>query len=107
MEVSLRRQRVLAILFCGLVLLMFAERRLAELQFDSSHIVRLENNERADGDEIYNRLIFVDDAAEARVPGISDACHAALIPLDSNLLALTIVRLSESRAPPYSLSLSV
>jgi hypothetical protein len=107
MEASLRRQRVLAILFCGLVLLMFAERRLAELQFDSSHIVRLENNERADGDEIYNRLIFVDDAAEVRVPGISDACHAALIPLDSNLLALTIVRLSESRAPPYSLSLSV
>src|SRR5206468_13099189 len=99
-----RRQRTpLTILFCGLLLLTFAEHRLAELDFDSTGVARIENNDKPDGDEIFNRLIFVDDRAEPIAPAVGDACHAALIPIESCPLALIIVRLSEPRAPPYSL----
>src|SRR5437870_6058059 len=106
MEVSLRRRRHrvhLAVLLGGLVLLTFAERRLAELDFDSTGVVRIENNEKPDGDEIFNRLIFVDDTAEAETPAAGDACYATLIPLESCSLAFAIVRLSEPRAPPHAL----
>ncbi len=99
-----RRQRTpLTILFCGLLLLTFAEHRLAELDFDSTGVARIENNEKPDGDEIFNRLIFVDDTAEAKAPEAGDACHAALISLESCSLAFGTVRLSEPRAPPHSL----
>ena len=98
-----RQQTPLAILFCGLLLLTFAERRLAELDFDSTGVVRIENNEKPDGDEIFNRLIFVDDTAEAETPAAGDACYATLIPLESCSLAFAIVRLSEPRAPPHAL----
>jgi hypothetical protein len=97
-----RRETPLTVLFCGLLLLTFAERRLAELDFDSTGVVRIENNDKPDGDEIFNRLIFVDDTAEPRTPALDDASHAALVSLESCPLALVNVRLSESRAPPYS-----
>jgi len=97
----------LAVFLGVLVLLATAERRIAYLDFDSAGDVRIENNEKPDGDEIINRLVFVDDAPEPIAPAAEEACHAALIPLDSHLPALTTVRLSESRAPPYSPSLSV
>ena len=104
MEASTRRQQLpFTILFCGLLLLTFAERRLAELEFDASGVVRFENNEKPDGDEIFNRLIFVDDTTEPRAPTVGDACHAVLSPLESSPLALVTVRLSEPRAPPHSL----
>jgi len=99
-----RRQRIrLAILLCALVLLTSAERRLAYLDFNSAGGVRIENNEKPDGDEIINRLIFVDDAAEFIVPAVGDACHAAPIPVESCTRSLIAVRLSESRAPPLVL----
>lgn len=103
MEESRRRRLHLAVLLCGLVLLAFAERRLAYLDFNSAAGVRIENNEKPDGDEIINRLIFVDDAAEPIAPRIGDACHAALITVASCARSLTTVRLSESRAPPLVL----
>ena len=93
----------LAALLCSLVLLMFAERRLAELDFDSTGVVRIENNEKPDGDEILNRLVFVDDTTEPIAPKVGDACHAALIPVESCPRSLITVRLSESRAPPLVL----
>jgi hypothetical protein len=99
-----RRQRIrLAILLCALVLLTSAERRLAYLDFNSDHGVRIENNEKPDGDEIINRLIFVDDAAEFVVPAVGDACHAAPIRVESCTRSPIAVRLSESRAPPLVL----
>ena len=99
-----RRQRTpLRILFCGLLFLTFAEHRLAELDFDSTGVARIENNEKPDGDEIFNRLIFVDDTAETKAPAAGGACHAALILLESCSLAFATVRLSEPRAPPHSL----
>jgi hypothetical protein len=98
-----RRRKVLALLFCGLVLLTFAQRRLAELDFDSTSIVRIENNDKPDGDEIFNRLIFVADAAEPTAPPIGDACYAAFNPPRSRPRALITVRLSEPRAPPHFL----
>ncbi len=106
MEASSRRRRQrmrLTVLFCALVLLTSAERRLAYLDFNSAHDVRIENNEKPDGDEIINRLIFVDNATEPRAPVVGEACHAALIPLESCPRALITARLSESRAPPLAL----
>src|SRR3989475_12877154 len=99
-----RRQRTpLTILFCGLLFLTFAEHRLAELDFNSPGVVRIENNEKPDGDEIFNRLIFVDDTAEPRALAVRDTCHAAPILLEACPRALITVRLSEPRAPPHSL----
>ena len=107
-SLGLRRHRVsVALLLSVLVLLALAERRLAYLDFNSSGSVRIENNDRPDGDEILNRLIFVDDATESRVPAVGETCHAATIPLDSSRISLIVVELSAARAPPHSLSLSV
>jgi len=105
MEASSRRsQRVpFAVVLCALVLLTFAERRLAYLDFNSDRGVRIENNDKPEGDEIINRLIFVDDAAGFIVPTVGDACHAAPIPAESCTRSLITVRLSESRAPPLVL----
>jgi len=101
MEASRRHRLHLAVLLCGLVLLAFAERRIAYLDFNSAADVRIENNEKPDGDEIINRLVFVEDATEPVAPTIGDAGHTALIPIDSCPHALITVRLSESRAPPH------
>lgn len=105
MEGSARRcqQVPLAVLLCALVLLTFAEHRLAYLDFNSAGGVRIENNERPDGDEIIDRLVFIDDAAEFIVPAVGDACHAVPIPVESCARSLITVRLSESRAPPFLL----
>src|SRR2546427_13027241 len=106
MGVSLRRRRravPLAVLLCGLVLLTFAERRLAELDFDSTGVVRIENNDKLDGDEIFNRLVFVDDTTAPRVPAAGEVCHAGLISLEACSLGLFTLRPSEPRAPPYAL----
>ncbi len=103
MNATARQGTRLTILFCGLLLLTFAEHRLAELDFDSTGVVRIENNEKPDGDEIFNRLIFIDDTAEAKAPTAGDACHVALISLESCFLDFATVRLSEPRAPPHSL----
>lgn len=102
---GLRRRRLhLAVLLGALVLLASAERRLADLDFDSAASVRFENNEKPDGNEIINRLVFVDDTTEPAVPAISEACHSANLPDGPNFHALTVVRLSESRAPPFAVS---
>src|SRR5437870_12126643 len=72
MEVSLRRCRHrvhLAVLLCGLVLLTHAERRPAELDFDSTGVERIENNDKPDGDEIFNRLTFVGEAGSSAATG--------------------------------------
>jgi hypothetical protein len=105
MESRFRRhwQTPLTLLFCGLVLLAHAERRMAELDFDSTGVVRIENNDKPDGDEIFNRLTFVDDKTEPIAPAVGDASHAAVVSLESGPLGLVSVRLSESRAPPHSL----
>jgi hypothetical protein len=104
MGTSTRRNRLLgAVLLCGLLLLTSAERRLAYLDFQTAGDLRIENNEKPDGDEIINRLIFVDDAAEPIAPTIGDACRTTLIPVESYGPSLIIVRLSESRAPPRTL----
>src|SRR6266478_9080673 len=102
MEASRRHRLHLAVLLCGLVLLAFAERRIAYLDFNSAADVRIENNEKPDGDEIINRLVFVEDATEPVAPTIGEACHAAFITVDSCPRSLTTVRLSESRAPPLA-----
>src|SRR5882724_3702454 len=68
MEASRRHRLHLAVLLCGLVLLAFAERRIAYLDFNSAADVRIENNEKPDGDEIINRLVFVEDATEPVAP---------------------------------------
>jgi len=96
-----RLQRVL--LLCLLVLLATAERRLAYLDFDVDSAVQLENQDKPDGDEIINRLVFVDDAKEPIAPTAGDICQAAAIPVDSSARSLFVAELSESRAPPLAL----
>ena len=103
-DTTSRRRRVpFAILFLVLVLLTFAQRRLAELDFDSTGVVRIENNDKLDGDEIFNRLVFVDDTTAPRVPAAGKVCHAGLISLEACSLGLVTLRPSEPRAPPYAL----
>ena len=85
---------------------MTAEHRLAGLDFDAAG-VRIENNERLDGDEIASRLIFVDDASEPRAPAAGDGRRVAIVPLTSRLRALVAVQLTEPRAPPRALPLDV
>src|SRR6266404_7598504 len=80
MEDSRRRSCLRVFLLCALVFLAFAERRLAELDFDSTGVVRIENNDKPDGDEIINRLVFVDDAKEPVVSTVGARffrCHLA------------------------------
>ncbi|HKC40270.1 MAG TPA: hypothetical protein VKC15_12060, partial [Gemmatimonadales bacterium] len=82
MKTLSRRQQIpFAILFLVLVLLTFAQRRLAELDFDSTGVVRIENNDKLDGDEIYIRLVFVNDTTVPRAPEAGVACHAGLVSL--------------------------
>ena len=94
------------LLLLGLVLLASAERRFADLDFETTAGTRIENNDRADGDEIINRLVFVDDAKEPIAPAVADVCHTAVIPVDSEAASLVVVRLAESRAPPSVPALS-
>jgi hypothetical protein len=102
---SIRNNRVLhAVLLLGLVLLASAERRLAYLDFDAPRDVRLENNDKPDGDEIINRLVFLDNSTEPVVSSAVDACVATIVLDESGRPSLIVVRLSESRAPPLSLS---
>jgi len=101
------RRRVLASLaglFCGLALLSSAEHRLADLDFDSNRSARVENNDRPDGDEIINRLVFFDDSTEPIAPAASDLCLATVALAESCAPPLLVVRLAESRAPPLPLS---
>jgi len=102
MEAFRRGRFGLAILLCGLVLLSSAQRRLAYLDFNSDRSARIENGEKPDGDEIINRLVFVDDATEPIVPSVGEACHDQIVPLASCARSLTTVRLSETRAPPFA-----
>ena len=98
-----RERRVsFSILLCGLLLLTAAERRLAELDFNAPGVLQIENGERPEGDEIFNRLVYVDDAAEPRAPQVRDSVYATLASLETRPLALVFVRLSEPRAPPRS-----
>ena len=104
MGTSTRRSGVaLAVLLCGLVLLAAAERRLAYTDFDTAGDVRLENNEKPDGNEIIDRPIVVDDAKEPIAPTVGDVSHAAAIPVDSCARSLFVIRLSDSRGPPLLL----
>jgi hypothetical protein len=100
---SRRRRMPFTILFVALVLLTFAQRRLAELDFDSTSIARFENNAKLDGDEIFNRLIFVDDTTIPQAPQVVEAWRREPVSLEACSLTLLTLRRSEPRAPPYSL----
>ena len=103
---TLRRRLLvpLAMLLCGLVVLSSAERRLAYLDFNSDGTVRIENNDKPDGDEIIKRLVFVDDSTEPVSPSAGDVYVATVTRAEWRAPSLVVVRLSESRAPPLPLS---
>lgn len=91
------------LLLCLLVMLASAERRLAYLDFDADSAVQIENLEKPDGDEIINKLVFVDDAKEPITPTAGDVCQAVVVPVNSCARSLFVAELSESRAPPLAL----
>jgi hypothetical protein len=105
MKVAGRRTRIcMGLVLCSLVLLASAERRLAYLDFNAmADSLRIENDDKVDGDELIDRLVFVDDATEPRAPEAYDASWAAFVPIDSCALCLITVKVSESRAPPSPL----
>src|SRR2546430_5203748 len=77
MRATVRRQQTpFAILLFALLLLTALERRLAEIDFNSTGVVRVENGEKVDGDEIFNRLVYVDDLAAPQAPAAGEVCHA-------------------------------
>src|SRR5262245_46659341 len=102
MEAFRRSRSALVLLLCGLVLLSSAERRLAYLDFNADYSVRIENNDKPDGDEIIQRLLFVDDATEPIAPSVGEAYHPAVVSFELSARSLTVVRLSENRAPPFA-----
>src|SRR5262249_35028946 len=89
------------VLLIGLVLLATADRRHAYLDFDAPRDGRIENNDKPDGDEIFNRLVFFDNSTEPSAPTDGVGCHAAVVLGESSARSLIVVRLSESRAPPF------
>src|SRR5437667_9946620 len=96
-----------AILLFALLLLTALERRLAEIDFNSTGVVRVENGEKVDGDEIFNRLVYVDDLAAPRAPAAGEVCHADVAFLEPHPLSLVTVRLSDPRGPPLALPSSI
>jgi hypothetical protein len=108
MRATVRRQETpFAMLLFALLLLTALERRLAEIDFNSTGIVRVENGEKVDGDEIFNRLVYVDDLATPQAPAAGEVGHADIASLEPRPLSLVTVRLSEPRAPPLDLSSSI
>ena len=108
-EAKMRRYRRPFIhLFLALLLATAAERRLAELQFDWSRAERIENDEKPDGDEIVNRLVFVDGrvfptvpiVVGASVPIVVLASVAGVFRPAPCSLSPSVGRPSEPRAPP-------
>jgi hypothetical protein len=108
MRATVRRQQTpSAILLFALLLLTALERRLAEIDFNSTGVVRVENGDKVDGDEIFNRLVYVDDLAAPQAPTAGEVCHADVALLEPRPLSLVTVRLSEPRGPPLALSSSI
>src|SRR2546425_4400606 len=101
MRATVRRQQTpFAILLFALLLLTALERRLAEIDFNSTGVVRVENGEKVDGDEIFNRLVYVDDLAAPQAPAAGGGFpphRAFLVPPP---LFLVPGRLSPPPGPP-------
>ena len=100
-----RRYRAVGTTFFVLLLLVvMAERRLADLHFNlRSAVMALESDDVLDGDEIRVRLIVLNDDALPTLPPISRAIGMAMRPSadDSDSLALGA---PAARGPPRSLA---
>lgn len=102
MLILLRRWRVPAVL--GLALLVcavLAQRRLAELDFEQVAEVLLENDEAIDGDEVFNKLTFVDDV-RASVAAARGPAGVVVSAPSGERVRLPIRTRPDSRAPPAS-----
>src|SRR5439155_24604022 len=97
---SCRQQTPFRVLFFVLLLITSAERLLSELDFERSGVERIENNEKPDGDEIANRLVFVEHPDPPRAPAIREDDRTVVELLYPHPRALVAVRLSELRVPP-------
>jgi hypothetical protein len=102
--VGLRRHRAVAVGCLSLVLLVGAERRLAEVHLNRlSSAPVFENDDLLDGDEIRVRLsVVVDDVDE---PDLSGSLHVVWRPASvpaREAIPAPPTRWSSSRSPPAS-----
>jgi hypothetical protein len=91
------------IVFLALLLATSLQRRLAELDFDWSTVARIEKDD-VEGDEIINRLTFIDDVAAPEPPLVADVACADVVPLSRSAVALLVVDRLDSRGPPPAFS---
>ena len=90
----------IAALFVSLMLIATAERRLADLHFNTVGTVALENAEEPEGDQIGKRLIIIEDDAPPPTLSLTEVRHASADVLPLALHPIPYVRVPEPRAPP-------
>ncbi len=96
----------MAILIVLLLLATFHERHAAELQFNWTPKPRIDDSDKAGGDEILNGLLVVYGPVAPTVPILALAHRAGVArqELDAPWL---LARLPSLRAPPGALSLPI
>ena len=104
-KVIVRNRKPWVVLFLTLLLSTALERRLAELDFNWTAVVRIENDEEPAGDEIINRLVLIDDMAAPALPVVSEANFAEIAQRAACARSLLLVHRSDSRGPPAFASL--
>jgi hypothetical protein len=105
---SLKRLRTgrlpMAVLFLLLVLNVFVEHRIAEIDWADDDGVVIQNDEAVEGEEILNKLILANDLVMPYVPEAVPLDGERPVLLTVTALSLLTVRGLESRAPPAPFS---
>jgi len=87
-------------LFIVLVLVVFAERRAAEWDFNDDTGVVLQNDDAVEGEELLNKLLLANDVVIPIAPEAVGLAGEQPILLSATSLSLLAVRGLESRGPP-------
>ncbi len=96
----------LAVVFTLLVLNVFVEHRIAEIDWEDDNGVVMQNDEAVEGEEIFNKLILANDGVVPYVPDVAPLQGEHPVVCTVATHSLLVVRGLESRAPPTG-SLSI